>query len=136
MRVFFSQPKPPLVRDDLSTTTSSDYSDYLTQNTTKVSTAHRHQPIADENHLNRHGDMNGTGNGPIGTSEQTHSANFSVPAVPSPLSSRHYSNEEDSASVEGLYLNVQSKKNIKLSSDSGLGSVELVEEPNSWKNGE
>ena len=72
------------------------------------------------------------GTGVAGETPRTTS--FNVPVIPSPLTSRHY-NDEDSASVEGVFLSVDSKKNIKLSSDSGLGSVELVEESNSWKNG-
>lgn len=58
---------------------------------------------------------------------------FTVPSIPSPLSSRRY--EEDNLSVENVHLSVDSKKNIKLSSDSGLGSSELGEEHHSWKNG-
>lgn len=66
---------------------------------------------------------------------------FAVPNAPSPLSSRkfHSQKEEGNLSVENLSvenLASDSKKNIKLSSDSGLGSSELGEEHQSWKNGE
>lgn len=57
--------------------------------------------------------------------------NFSVPIAPSPLTSRHFK-DDDSSSFDDFA--VDGKRGIKLSSDSGLGSTDLCEEQNSWKN--
>ena len=56
-------------------------------------------------------------------------SNFTAPVAPSPPTSRHFNDEYslDDRSTD-------SKKNIKLSSDSGLGSTDLGEQ-SSWKNG-
>ena len=65
-------------------------------------------------------------------------AKFAVPVVPSPISARRYDDEvaDDNVSVENVHLSVgDSKKHIKLSSDSGLGSSELGEDHQQWKNG-
>jgi len=65
-------------------------------------------------------------------------ATFNVPIVPSPLLSRRFADEDDvgSASIENVHLSVgDSKKQIKLSSDSGLGSSELGDDHQHWKNG-
>ena len=61
---------------------------------------------------------------------------FMVPVAPSPISSRRFV-DEDSASIENINFSAatDNKKNIKLSSDSGLGSSEIGDEQSSWKNG-
>ena len=65
-------------------------------------------------------------------------ATFNVPIVPSPLSTRRFVDDDgvESASIENVHLSVgDSKKQIKLSSDSGLGSSELGDDHQHWKNG-
>lgn len=64
-------------------------------------------------------------------------AKFAVPVLPSPISSRRYDDEgDDNVSVENVHLSVGDckKNNMKLSSDSGLGSSEIGEEQHAWKN--
>ena len=78
-------------------------------------------------------------NGILSSSEPStkRATDFNVPVVPSPLTSRRFVGEDGEGDDGGGYLMVDDgKKSIKLSSDSGLGSVELVEESNSWRNGE
>ena len=79
-----------------------------------------------------------------------HHVNFTVPVTPSPITGRRYQNNEDddrdensiTTSMENVHLSVDGvshegpgKRNIKLSSDSGLGSSELVDERQQFQNG-
>ena len=72
--------------------------------------------------------------------------NFTVPVTPSPITGRRYQNDDDdldrngenvATSMENVHLSVDGagKRNIKLSSDSGLGSSELVDERQQFQNG-
>ena len=80
---------------------------------------------------------------PPGVPQRTNHVNFTVPVIPSPITGRRYQHDDDreknAASMENIHLSVSgengAKRNIKLSSDSGLGSSELVDERQQFQNG-
>eukprot|EP00111_Clytia_hemisphaerica_P010178 TCONS_00029743-protein len=85
--------------------------------------------------------LGGAGSGPhndapsVPVAPRTNHVNFSVPIIPSPISGRRYPDDEENNSMENIHLSVgDTKKQIKLSSDSGLGSSEMGDDHQQWKN--
>ena len=88
-------------------------------------------------------DLKKISGGQLETQTRTEESNSTVPSSTSPVARRFVNNsnglrDEGYTSTEGVHLSVDTQKgrDIKSSSDSGLGSGELTEEQAAlWKNG-